>query len=92
MERLRRFGDARLRSALAGSAVSFGTKLAASAAGIGLTVLIARRFGAAGSGSWVLATTILMIAGYVALCGLDYSTTRAVAIYRSEDRLSLIHI
>ena len=90
MERLRRFGDARLRSALAGSAVSFGTKLAASAAGIGLTVLIARRFGAAGSGSWVLATTILMIAGYVALCGLDYSTTRAVAIYRSEDRWAAI--
>lgn len=87
---LRRLGDAHLRSALIGSALSLGTKLAASAAGIALTVLIARRFGAAGSGSWVLAMTLLTIAGYISLCGLDYSSTRAVAIYRTEDRWAAI--
>lgn len=87
---IRRLADSHLRSALIGSAISLATKLAGSIAGIVLTIVIARRFGAAGSGSWVLATTLLMIAGYISLCGLDYSTTRAVAIFRAEDRWSAI--
>jgi O-antigen/teichoic acid export membrane protein len=65
--------------------VSLATKLAAAVAGVALTFLVARRFGAAGSGAWVLANTILSIAGYVALCGLDYGSTRAIAVYRAAD-------
>lgn len=79
----RRLTDAHLRAALAGSAASLLTKLAAAAASVALTVLIARQFGATGSGTWALATTLLTIAGYVSLCGLDYSTTRAIAVYRA---------
>ena len=44
--------------------------------------------GAAGSGLWVLGTTFLMIASYIGLCGLDYGTTRAIAVFRAEDRWS----
>lgn len=87
---IRHLTDAHLHTALVGAATSLAVKVAAAAAGVGLTVLIARRFGATGSGTWVLANTVLMIAGYVTLCGLDYSTTRAVAIYRAKDRWSAI--
>ena len=45
----RRFADPHLRAALAGSMVSLATKLTAAVAGVVLTFLIARRFGAAGS-------------------------------------------
>jgi O-antigen/teichoic acid export membrane protein len=83
-----RFADAHLRAALTGSVVSLTTKLTAAAAGVVLTFVVARRFGAAGSGAWVLGNTILAIAGYVALCGLDYGSTRAIAIYRAEERWS----
>ncbi|HLZ75559.1 MATE family efflux transporter [Phenylobacterium sp.] len=82
----RRLTDGHLSAALAGSLVSLTTKLAAAAAGVALTFLVARRFGAAGSGAWVLANTILSIAGYVALCGLDYGSTRAIAIYKAAGR------
>jgi O-antigen/teichoic acid export membrane protein len=34
----------------------------------------------------VLGNTFLTIAGYIALCGLDFSTTRAVAVYRAAER------
>jgi O-antigen/teichoic acid export membrane protein len=81
-------GDAHLRAALLASLASLATKLAAAAAGVLLTFLIARRFGAAGSGAWVLSTTILSIAGYVCLCGLDYGTTRTIAIHRAAGRYS----
>jgi O-antigen/teichoic acid export membrane protein len=84
----RRLTDSHLRSALLGSVVSLGSKLATAGLGFGVTVLIARRFGATGSGIWVLGNTLLMIAGYVSLCGLDYSTTRAIAVYRAADRWS----
>lgn len=87
---LRRFADSHLRSALIGAATSLTVKVAAAAAGVGLTVLIARRFGTTGSGTWVLANTFLMIAGYVALCGLDYGTIRAIAIYKATDRWAAI--
>jgi O-antigen/teichoic acid export membrane protein len=83
-----RLTDSHLRAALLASAVSLGTKLATVGIGFGVTVLIARRFGAAGSGTWVLATTFLMIASYLGLCGLDYGTTRAIAIFRAEERWS----
>lgn len=81
-----RFADTHLRAALAGSVVSLATKLAAATAGMALTFVVARRFGAAGSGAWVLGNTILAIAGYVALCGLDYGSTRAIAIYKAAER------
>ncbi len=83
---LRRFTEGHLRGALVGSVMSLASKLATAGLGFGVTVLIARKFGAAGSGTWVLGNTFLMIAGYVALCGLDYSTTRAIAIYRAAER------
>lgn len=86
MPSLPRLMDSHLRSALIGATTSLTIKVAAAAAGVGLTVLIARRFGAAGSGTWVLANTILMIASVVVLSGLDYGTTRAVAIYKATER------
>ena len=82
--------DLHLRRALIGSVVSLAAKLTTAGIGFGVTVLIARRFGATGSGIWALATTFLMIGGYVSLCGLDFSTTRAVSVYRTEERWSAI--
>jgi len=84
----KRIGDSHLSAALVSSAASLATKIAAAGAGVLLTYLIAHRFGAAGSGTWVLATTILQIAGYVGLCGLDYGTTRAIAVFASQERWS----
>ena len=81
-----RMTDGHLGAAFRGSVVSLATSLVAAAAGVALTFLIARRFGAAGSGAWVLATTVLQIAASVALCGLDYGSTRAIAVYRAADR------
>lgn len=86
----RLMADGHLRSALLASMASLATKLAAAAAGVLLTFLVARRFGAAGSGAWVLSTTILTIAGYICLCGLDYSTTRAVAIHRAAGQWAAV--
>lgn len=82
----RRTTDGHLSAALLGSVVSLATKLAAAAAGVALTFLVARRFGAAGSGSWVLANTILQIASSIALCGLDYGSTRAIAVFSAAGR------
>src|SRR5688572_25162334 len=83
-----RLADSHLRAALLGSLASLATKLAAAFAGVAVTFLIARKFGAAGSGTWVLANTILAVAGYVSLCGLDYSTTRAIAVHRAAGHWS----
>ena len=82
----RRLTDGHLNAALVGSMVSLATKLAAAAAGVGLTFLVARRFGAAGSGAWVLANTILQIAASIALCGLDFGSTRAIAVFTTAGR------
>ncbi|HEX5378155.1 MAG TPA: oligosaccharide flippase family protein [Phenylobacterium sp.] len=85
---VRKFSQGHLRGALIGSVVSLASKLATAGLGFGVTILIARRFGAAGSGTWVLASTLLAIVGYVCTCGLDYSTTRAIAVYRAAGRWS----
>jgi O-antigen/teichoic acid export membrane protein len=85
---LRRFTHGHLRGALIGSALSLASKLATAGLGFGITILIARKFGAAGSGTWVLCNTILMMAGYVVLCGLDIGTTRAIAVYRAGEEWS----
>lgn len=83
---LRRFTQGHLRASMIGSALSLGSKLATAGLGFGVTVLIARKFGATGSGTWVLAQTFLMIAGYLCLCGMDVGTVRAVAVYRAAER------
>ena len=83
---LRRLTEGHLRGALIGSIASLASKLTTAGIGFGVTILIARKFGATGSGVWVLGTTILMIAASISVCGLDYSTTRAVAVYRSAER------
>ena len=83
---LRRLTEGHLRGALIGSIASLASKLTTAGIGFGVTILIARRFGATGSGVWVLGTTILMIAASISVCGLDYSTTRAIAVYRSAER------
>lgn len=83
---LRRFTQGHLRSAMIGSALSLASKLATAGLGFGVTILIAREFGASGSGTWVLGMTFLMIAGYVSLCGLDVGTVRAIAVYRAAER------
>ncbi len=83
---LRRFTQGHLRASMIGSALSLGSKLATAGLGFGVTVLIARKFGATGSGTWVLAQTFLMIAGYLCLCGMDVGTVRAVAVYKAAER------
>lgn len=77
--------DRHLRQALLGSIVTLSTKLTTAGLGFGVTVLIARQFGATGSGVWALAITFLMIAGNLSLCGLDYGSTRAISVYRTQD-------
>lgn len=77
--------DRHLRQALIGSVVTLSTKLMTAGLGFAVTVLIARQFGATASGVWALALTFLMIAGNLSLCGLDYGSTRAISVYRSQD-------
>jgi O-antigen/teichoic acid export membrane protein len=83
---LRRFTQGHLRGAVIGSALSLASKLATAGLGFGVTVLIAHKFGATGSGTWVLGQTFLMIAGYLCLCGLDVGTVRAIAVYRAAEQ------
>lgn len=65
---------------LAGQVVSaFGLKIWNAAASFGLSLLIARTFGAAGSGYFGIAvTTVAILANFVIL-GLDHITIRAVS-------------
>ena len=72
------------------SFVSLVSKLGSVGIGFGVTVLIARRFGAAGSGLWALGATFLAITSTVSLCGLDYATTRMIAVYRAAEQWSAV--
>lgn len=83
---LRRFTQGHLRGAVIGSALSLASKLSTAGLGFGVTVLIARHFGASGSGTWVLGNTFLMITGYLCVAGLDVGTVRAIAVYRAAER------
>jgi len=87
----RQLADGHLSAALMGSVVSLATKLASAAAGVLLTFLVARRFGASGSGAWVLANTVLQIAASVTVCGLDFGSTRAIAVFSTSDRWGAAH-
>ena len=85
-----RFFDGHLRAAMLGSLASLTTKALAAVGSFALTALVARRFHAAGSGDFALGTTLLTICSYVSLCGLDYASTRAVAVLRAGDRYDAI--
>jgi O-antigen/teichoic acid export membrane protein len=82
--------DRHLRQALIGAVVTLATKLSTAALGFGVTILIARQFGATGSGVWALALTLLMIAGNVSLCGLDYGSTRTISVHHLNKEWSII--
>ncbi len=57
----------------------FGLKIWNAAASFALSWLIARAFGAAGSGHFGIAVTTITILSYVVLTGLDYTVVRVVA-------------
>lgn len=65
---------------LAGQTVLvFGIKIFNAAASFGFSLLIARAFGATGSGQFGIAVTTVTVLSYVALCGMDYTIVRVVA-------------
>ena len=57
----------------------FGLKIWSAAASFALSWLIARAFGAAGSGHFGIAVTTITILSHVVLSGLDYTVVRVVA-------------
>ncbi|WP_310497502.1 polysaccharide biosynthesis C-terminal domain-containing protein [Sandarakinorhabdus sp.] len=61
------------------SVLAFGVKLGGAALSFVFNLLIARHYGAAGTGSFGLALTTSLIASVVALVGLDYILLRRVA-------------
>lgn len=56
--------------------LAFGLKIWAAAASFGLSWLIARAYGAAGSGVFAIGVTTVTILSYLALVGLDYIVVR----------------
>lgn len=68
------------RDRLGGQAVlAFGLKIWSAAASFGLSLLIARQFGAAGSGHFGIAVTSVTILSYLVLLGLDYTLVRVAS-------------
>ena len=59
--------------------MAFSVKLFGAAASFGFSFVIARTFGAAGTGSFALAQTTAIIGSTIALSGLDYILLRTVA-------------
>ncbi len=61
------------------TAIAFAIRLFGAAASFGLSYVIARLFGAAGTGNYALALTTATIAATLSLVGLDYILLRTVA-------------
>ncbi len=59
--------------------VAFGLKIGNAAASFGLSLIVARLFGASGSGHFGIAVTTVTILSYIVLGGLDYTVVRAAA-------------
>ena len=59
--------------------MAFGLKIWGAAASFGLSLLIARTYGAAGSGHFGIAVTTVVILGYIVIAGLDYTVVRIAA-------------
>lgn len=59
--------------------LAFGLKIWSAVASFGLSLLIARTFGAAGSGHFGIAVTTITILSYAVLLGLDYTVVRVAA-------------
>ena len=59
--------------------VAFGLKIGNAGASFGLSLIVARLFGATGSGHFGIAVTTVTILSYVVLCGLDYTVVRTAA-------------
>jgi O-antigen/teichoic acid export membrane protein len=83
---LKVFEDRHFRDALSATWVSLVLKLGSAGAIFMLGLVVARRFGAEGSGVFGVASTIMAIAVIGGLCGLDYSATRAISQYEAEER------
>ena len=58
---------------------AFGLKIVNAGISFGLSLLVARRFGAAGSGHFGIAVTTATILSYIVLAGLDYTVVRTAA-------------
>ena len=58
---------------------AFGLKIANAGASFLLSLMVARLFGAAGSGHFGIAVTTVTILSYVVLGGLDYTVVRTAA-------------
>ncbi|WP_426164031.1 oligosaccharide flippase family protein [Sandarakinorhabdus sp. DWP1-3-1] len=61
------------------TAIAFAIRLFGAAASFGFNTIVAREFGAAGTGSFALALTTATIASTLSLVGLDYILLRTVA-------------
>ncbi len=67
-------------SRLAGQTVlALGLKICNAVASFGLSWLVARHFGAAGTGKFGIAITTMTICSYFVLCGMDNNVVRTVA-------------
>ena len=73
------------------SLIAFGLKIWGAIASFGLNWLIARQFGAAGSGEFGIALSTLMITSYCVLAGLDTIVVRAVAGDLAEKKTAQAH-
>lgn len=78
--RLRRLGAMLAPDRLAGQSLYvFGLKILNAGASFGLSLLVARAFGATGSGYFAICATTVTIVSYIALAGVDYSVLRVAS-------------
>ncbi len=81
-------GDRAFRQALIASASALVFKVAGAVFSFLLGLMIARKFGAQGSGIFALATTIATMGSMLSLFGFDYSSTQAVAAHEARGEWS----
>ena len=67
--------------------IALGLKVCNAIASFGLSWLIARSFGAAGTGKFGIAVTTMTIVSYFVLCGMDTNVIRTVAGDLRENKL-----
>ena len=75
--------DKTFREAFVGTAIAFFFKIGGAGFSFLLGLIVARKFGAQGSGVFALANTIAMMAMTVSLFGLEYRSVQAVSANRA---------
>lgn len=77
--------DVQTRRALSASIAALAMKMAAAGSIFLVTLILARRLGAEGSGVFGLASTVMSIVVVIGSLGLDLSAVRSVAAYNERD-------